>query len=371
MIKQEAKRRRRARRAWVDKRRGADGKLRYHVRWTDHAGVRHSQLVVQGGLADARRVAAAKMEELNTVGDIPLVPWADFVKQHTESLTGKSPDYISEHKRVLERFGEFAPPYVCDVGVAAVEAFRAARLEDGVKLATVNKDLRTLKAALSHAVSLNYLRTNPACRVKMLKVALSPRRVLSAEECQKLLGACPNEWWRAFVHVALTTGMRRGELLALEWSDLDLKTGAIRVVNKPGHATKSRRERVTSTDAAGCRILAWIKTESPQALTHGELTGKVFRLVRTKEGVRFSPRAARRRFGEIVKKAGIPHCTLHDLRRTSLTVLASKLPAFALQQRAGHQSPSTTAKYYLGDTTAATAPAVSEAFEDFLGGSDR
>ena len=205
------------------------------------------------------------------------------------------------------------------------------------------------------AVRLRYLRTNPVCQVKMLPAPLPPRRVLTPEECQKLLKACPNDHWQAFVRVAVTTGMRRGELLALEWKDVDLLTGTVLVANKAAHATKSRKNRVTSTDAEGCRLLTAIRVDSPE-------TSLVFGFVPKK----FSQRGVLRRFGKIVEEAKIDACTLHDLRRTSLTVLASKLPSFALQQRAGHESPSTTAKFYLGDISGAAKKAADEAFEGFF-----
>ena len=70
----------------------------------------------------------------------------------------------------------------------------------------------------------------------------------------------------------------------------------------------------------------------------------------------------RREFCVVVKRSGIARCGLHDLRRTSLTMLATRLPAFALQQRAGHVSPSTTATFYMGDTGQASAQIAQEVF---------
>jgi len=73
-----------------------------------------------------------------------------------------------------------------------------------------------------------------------------------------------------------------------------------------------------------------------------------------------------RGFSGIVTKAGITKATLHDLRRTSLTMLAAKLPAFALQQRAGHVSPATTATYYLGDLAKESAKVADGVFGSVL-----
>ncbi len=69
-------------------------------------------------------------------------------------------------------------------------------------------------------------------------------RVLSPEEVGKLLDACPSLRWRAFIALAVTTGMRRGELLALRWEDVDLEAGTVWVRNTESHLTKSRKNRV-------------------------------------------------------------------------------------------------------------------------------
>jgi integrase len=272
-------------------------------------------------------------------------------------MQGVSADYQKEHKRMLDRFKQFAPNYVCDVGVSEIQAFVNARLQSGLKPVTVNGELRDLKAALSEAVRLKYLRTNPVRETKMLRVSEATKRVLSKEECVKLLNACPNEVWRAFIYFALTTGMRRGELLALEWSDVDLIKGTVMVRNSEEHRTKSGKSRTTSTTREGCEMLTRLRLDCADAV-------KVFTHVPGK----FSQRGVLRRFGKLVEAAGIPHCTLHDLRRTSLTILATKLPAFALQQRAGHASPSTTATYYIGDLAKEANRLAGEAFKGLSSG---
>lgn len=350
--------RKRYRKAWVAKRRGADGKLRYDVRWVDRAGKVRSEMAGMS-LATARKAAESKENELNNYGDIKVVKWDDFVKEHLESLHQKSERYRLDNTRTLERFADFATAYVCDLEVGNVEAFYHARLRSDVSISSANRELRTLKAALSHAVRLKYLRTNPACEIKPEKAPLPPRRVLSPEECRKLLKACSGGYWKAVIYTALTTGMRRGELLHLEWQDVDLTTGMIQVVNRGDSWTKSRKNRTTSTDREGCRLLTRIRVNHPDAVKVFTGTAGVLTAEKIDRG-----------FKDIVEAAKIKKCTLHDLRRTSLTILATKLPAFALQQRAGHVSPSTTATYYLGDVSGVSAKVANAAFEGLFGGGE-
>ena len=138
--------------------------------------------------------------------------------------------------------------------------------------------------------------------------------------------------------------------LRLEWSDIDLSTGVIQVVNKEGHATKSRKSRVTSTTPEGCMLLSQIRFASPESAS-------VWTPVKG-----FSVREVRRHFDKIVKASGIRHCSLHDLRRTHATLMARSVPAAVLQQRLGHSSITTTMKYYVGSLADTGVDFVNAAF---------
>ena len=358
-------RRRRSRSVSVCKRKQADGQLGYAIRWRDRTGRRRCEKV-DGGLKDARQRAADKEKEVNGYGEISEISWEGFVKEHLEAIRAdvtagaRSENYYADHKRTLDRFRNSATVYLSDLRVADVEGFYRVRLQTGLSISSANRELRTLKAVLSHALKLNYLAANPAKGVSIVKAALSPRRVLSRDEWEKLLAACSDNYSKALVHVTLTTGMRRAELLNLQWQDVDLSTGRVEVVSRDGFKTKSRKNRITSTDIEGCRLLAWIRERHPEAKrvfmdTGGRLTrGKV------EKGLK-----------KLCKAAGIPRCGLHDLRRTSLTMLACKLPAFALQQRAGHVSPSTTADYYLGSLAEESNRLAGEVFGKVFGPSGR
>lgn len=104
---------------------------------------------------------------------------------------------------------------------------------------TVQKEITVLKHALKLAVEWELLNNNPAQGAKLPKLPEGRTRYLSPTELKAALESAP-EWMRAPIALAAFTGMRRGELLGLRWTDVDLsgrrvylretKNGSLRVV---------------------------------------------------------------------------------------------------------------------------------------------
>ncbi|HEY3056976.1 MAG TPA: hypothetical protein VGK31_13705 [Thermoanaerobaculia bacterium] len=101
-------------------------------------------------------------------------------------------------------------------------AFRQKKSANPVKPATVNRELDTLKSILSKAVEWKYLVDSPARGVKRFRVQNRRTRILSTDEQQWLLDACERmPKLQALLTLALITGARIGELLALRWQDCE------------------------------------------------------------------------------------------------------------------------------------------------------
>jgi integrase len=99
----------------------------------------------------------------------------------------------------------------------------------GLTSQTVLHVHRTLSQALAHAVKTGVLFKNPAEQVKPPRPTSREIAILTKPEVATLLRAAEPTWLYLPVLVAVTTGMRRGELLGLRWSDIDLKTARLTV----------------------------------------------------------------------------------------------------------------------------------------------
>ena len=324
------------RRVWISKRRLKKG-VSYCLRWLDrHGRVRTESSGRDRKLAEGLRAQREAALNAGSLRNIRRLPFERFKKEEEDVMRGRVADgSVAQIKISLDHFVRICEPgIVADVDVSMVEQFYARRLKE-VSEATANKDLRHIKASFSRAVERGYVAGNPTNKVKPVREPEKEIRMLSTEEVQKLMEGCPSAWWQALVAVAVTTGMRRGELLALRWEDVDLESATIWVRNTPGHRTKSRRNRALALGpevAALLRPLPHLGTlvfGRQDGLLRGDTVSKAF--------------------AEIVKKSGISRCTLHDLRRTFVSHLANAgVNAALVQKLAGHSAIATTVKYYTG-----------------------
>jgi integrase len=322
------------RRVWIWKRKAKKG-VTYYVRWRDQGGrVRSESIGTDRKLAE--RLRSQREVEINSRGfcEVAAIPYDEFVQEELVILRGRvSPGTVDATEialRHLRRIG--CPRQLADVSTAMVEKFLTVRLREVAK-ATANKDLRHLKASLNRAVRRGYMLESPAAPVRQVRVPEKRLRILSAEEIRKLLGACLDLRWEAFIVVALATGMRRGEILALRWQDVDFKEGTIWVGNTDTHETKSKRNRVLG-----------LVPEAAAALQRLPRSGNLVFM-----SDRGNPWGNNIRVGflRLLKRAGIPYCTMHDLRRTFISHLAmAGVNAAIVQELAGHSSISTTLKHY-------------------------
>jgi len=112
---------------------------------------------------------------------------------------------------------------------AKVERVRKEAVSHGAKGYTVNFEITALRTIFNLAIQWKYLEKNPASGVKLLKTDDSKqRRFLTESECGRLLDHSEKEDYPIFA-VFLNTGMRRAELVNLEWSDIDFKNGLIKI----------------------------------------------------------------------------------------------------------------------------------------------
>ena len=134
------------------------------------------------------------------------------------------------------------PKMAAALGRSTVEAYAATRLETGVSRATVNGELRVLRAALSCAVE-NRLITEAPCRVRPLKEGRKLPRVLTPQQVDHLVECAAEPWVKAAILLAARAGLRHQEILHLQWARVEWRTKTIIVAGVGDWTPKSHHER--------------------------------------------------------------------------------------------------------------------------------
>jgi integrase len=217
-------------------------------------------------------------------------------------------------------------------------AYRDERLRV-VSGATVNREF----GLLSHAIDTArrewdvYLPTNPCTLVRRPPQGRPRSRRLQGDEEQRLLAACRdarNIWLAHFVALAIETGMRRGELLALQWSNVDLER---RIAFLP--VTKNGESRGVPLSSRAIAILRGLPASS-NGRVFGELTAD----------------ALKHSFKRAVRRAGIKGLRLHDLRHEATSRFFEKgLNVMEVASVTGHKTLQMLKRYtHLSVTDLAT-----------------
>lgn len=221
--------------------------------------------------------------------------------------------------------------YLDDVSPAVLRAYLAELNSRGLSPAYVHSMARCVRAFLNYCERDELLDTNPFDKVKMPKSRTEVRRTLTIAQSRALLDACKYERDRAILCVLLDTGMRAGELLALNIGDLDGETVTVRA-DKSGHGRFVYTGKRTQLQVR--KYLAFERDE-PRAdqplftsqkqrgerLRYGGLAG-LFRRLSIATGIEVSAHDLRRTFAVEHLRAGTNIYTLARLMgHADITVL--------------------------------------------------
>lgn len=212
---------------------------------------------------------------------------------------------------------------ISEIRPQEVELYKAKRL-DVAKTATINREVACLKHVLNIAVEWQLITENPIGRVKLFKETAGAVRFLGREQIQRVIEVCQGTF-RWIVITAIHTGMRRNEILSLEWSDVNLDTGIITLSR-----TKNGEVRYIPLNQTMQNLLATIPSRSKYVFA--QENGKPYAWI---------GRAWRNAKAE----AGID-CRFHDLRHTFASHLAMEgVDLRAIQELMGHKSLKMVQRY--------------------------
>jgi len=221
---------------------------------------------------------------------------------------------------------------------------------------------RIFRSALKHAVELQLIIRNPADFVRPPRPKKTTIATLTVEQSASLLNGIQNKpiYWP--VLLALTTGMRRGEILALRWKNVDFKEKTIRVVEsleqtKQGirfKAPKTERTRAVILPDYAIEKLTSLKKKQADELAELKIVQSQETLVCCRfDGRPLWPTSVTHEFVKAIRKlSSLPRIRFHDLRHSHATqLLTAGIHPKIAQERLGHSTITTTLDLYSHVTT--------------------
>lgn len=239
-----------------------------------------------------------------------------------------------------------------------VEAFYSKKLASGETAATVRFCHKVLRAALNDALRLGLVHRNSASLVRPPRSYSHEMSFYTEEQARTLLQAVSGDRLEALITLALATGMREGEILALTWDDVDLdnaslvvranlvltKAGTVREETKTAHS----RRRIALPSIAVEALRRHRIRQADEHLKLGEAWTYRNLVFPNTVGVPYDANNWRRQlFYPLLKRAGLPRIRPHDLRHTAATLLlAQGVPVKVVSEMLGHANVGITLSIY-------------------------
>jgi integrase len=239
-----------------------------------------------------------------------------------------------------------------------VQRLLNAKAKGGYSPRTVRYIHTTLSKALTQAVDWDLVPKNAASRAKLPKQKRKKRETLSAENVGAFFAAASEDRFGALYVLAVTSGLRPGELLALKWEDVDLEAGAMfvrRSVSEDEGRPVIREETKTSAGRRLELLPVAVEALKKHRLRQNEERLRYRGLWRdlglifpsTTGTIMRRNNLHRRSYKPLLKRAGLPDIRLYDLRHTFATLMFENKEQLKLvSEMLGHASVKQTADTY-------------------------
>jgi integrase len=245
-----------------------------------------------------------------------------------------------------------------DLNPDHIQALYAIKLENGATPSRVRYIHAVLHCALNQAVKWDYIDHNPTKKVNKPKQPRKEINSLSVEQVRKFLAKSHGTRYGTLFYLAVSTGLRKGEILGLRWSDIDWDSKNLRVqrqlqrvhgkgliFNKP--KSRSGRRLIMLGTSTIDRLRAHKDHQQIEIESTKDGWKALDLIFPESNGSPTKPRKTNRYFKKILFEASLPDIRFHDLRHTSATLmLQCGVHPKIVQERLGHSRIAITLDTY-------------------------
>ena len=265
--------------------------------------------------------------------------------------------YLNYRKHVKHIVAGLGDIWLQKLTPQQVQSFLTKKLDEGLSPKYVREMLGVLRLALKNAVQWGYISRNVCELVTRPRVPKHDIAPLTLEQAQRFRQHLQGHRFEVLITMAVVTGMRRGELLSLRWSDIDFQRNVLQVLHTVDRFTGYGYVEGEPKSAAGVRsirlpgfLVDMLKQHQLQQMARKrqakawEERDLVFPNLR---GGYLHPNHLGEAFRALLEQAGLPPIRFHDLRHSAATILLSMgVNIKVIQEMLGHSDISITLRVY-------------------------
>lgn len=208
-----------------------------------------------------------------------------------------------------------------------------------------------LSRALNQAVKLRVISQNVAQFVDAPRVEKKQKRALTSDEVKRLLAAVRGHRLEWLYHIAVTLGLRKGELVELRWADVNWDAATLTVQSGKTPAAHRTLPLDIAYKAGAPTLLTVLRDHWQHQIAERAALPLTWQehgyMFPSEVGTKLLARNLYRHFKGVLRRAGLPDVCFHDLRHTALTLLAMrKAPPAVVQAIAGQTTPGLALQIY-------------------------
>jgi integrase len=280
--------------------------------------------------------------------------WLEDVEKPTVRLSTYVNNRVVVYKHLIPALGHIQ---LQKLTARQLQSFYTKKLKEGTSASRVVRFNAVLHKALKHAKRMKLVGSNVSEDVELPAPSSSDPRFLTDEQARAFVQRAKEHRLQALVILAITTALRKGEILALRWSGIDFERGILRVHStlnyigrygfvegKPKTAKSEREVAVPSFTLEALKLHRARQLE--QRLKAGALWVDRDLVFCDKHGNFIIPMTLWHQFNRLLQEVGAPRIRFHDLRHSAATLLLSMgVPDRVVQEILGHTTNAQTNKY--------------------------
>ena len=316
----------------------------------------------KGTKKDAEMLLINRLHDLNNgiafskPSAMKLSDWlAEYMKLYTSKL---SPTTRASYE---ERISKRIDPYLGSIPIGALTAKQVQEWveelqdEEGLKPKTVKNLYHILNTALKKAQTVHKIKNNPCDGIELPEVEKPDIEVFDESEVERLLRVTKGTDMYLMAVLELSLGIRRGELNALRWEDVDFVNNVIHIRRSRSMAGKEKVTKAPKTKAGvrdlylGDNVAELLKNEYTKYCEDVQKPGFTDSgyIIHKKDGTQFSPDSITQKWIRFRRKHGFKEVKFHGLRHTCATMMvAQNVDNKTVQVRMGHSDIRTTLNTY-------------------------